>query len=73
MGTKQGRRTAWRLLDKSGWRSSSFSTNAMQMAFNEGARARAQELHDLILVLCPEQFILMLQEHERDRNSDARQ
>lgn len=65
MGTKQGRRIAWRLLDRSGWRSSSFSTNSMQMSFNEGARRYGQELHDLLLTLCPDLFIKMLEEHKK--------
>ena len=38
MSQKRGRRMVWRFLDQAGVFRSSFSTNAMQMAFAEGNR-----------------------------------
>ena len=44
MSTKRGRRIVARLLSDGGPNRSSFSTNAIQMAFNEGARNSALKL-----------------------------
>ena len=71
MGSRWGRRFVLRLLDRTGWRSSSFSTSALEMARNEGARAFGQWLHDEVITLCPDLFLEMLREHESERNRSA--
>jgi hypothetical protein len=48
MGSKRGRRILWRQLDRAGVFRSSFNTNAMQMAFNEGARNEGLRVLGLI-------------------------
>lgn len=66
MSNKQGRRFVYRLLESAGvWRLS-FSTNAMQMAFNEGGRNQGLMLLMKLMAHCPEQYAVMLQEHEKN-------
>lgn len=40
----------------------SFSTNALQMAFNEGERNRGLDLLNTVMTYCPEQYVLMMRE-----------
>ena len=53
MSSKRGRRIVWRLLDRAGVFRLSFNTNAMTMAFAEGARNDGLRLLSLIHSLCP--------------------
>jgi len=71
MSQKRGRRMVWRFLDQAGVFRSSFSTNAMQMAFAEGARNRGLRLLDLIRTACPEQYHVMMKEHNDGTNDDG--
>lgn len=73
MSCPQGRRIVWRLLGSAGVFRSSFATNAMQMAFNEGKRNEGLELLAQIHTLCPERYQVMVEEQVSDRNnaSDA--
>ena len=66
MGNKRGRRIAWRLLDQAGVFRSSFSTIAMQMAFNEGFRNYGNRMLGLIHTHCVELYSLMMKENVND-------
>lgn len=72
MGSKRGRRILWRLMDRSGAHRSSFSTNALSMAFNEGSRNIGLFLTSIALQAA-DKYVLMLQEQtEHDRsNADS--
>lgn len=70
MGSKQGRRIVWRLLDRAGVFRLSFSTNAMQMAFAEGNRNEGLRTVAMIHKLCPEQYTVMVKEATDDRHVD---
>ena len=60
---RQGRRIAWRLLERAGVYRLSFNTNAMSMAFAEGNRNFGLALLTQIHRLCPEQYPVMLAEN----------
>lgn len=63
MGTEQGRRIVWRLLDKAGVFRSSFDPMAMQMAFNEGNRNYGLYILDMVHEHCPELYRPMMKEY----------
>lgn len=66
MGNKRGRRIVYRLLERAGiWRSS-FNTNALQMAFNEGGRNEGLALLAKLMAYCPELYAVMLKEQEKN-------
>lgn len=63
MGDKRGRRFIARSLEHAGvWRTS-FSTDALVMAFNEGARNAGLRLLARITESLPKQYAVMLKEH----------
>ena len=62
MGSKRGRRIVWRQLERAGVFRISFSTNALQMAFNEGNRNEGLTLLAKINALCPEHYLSMTKE-----------
>ena len=62
MGSRRGRRIVWRQLERAGVYRLSFNTNAMQMAFAEGARNEGLRLLALINATCPESYLDMLKE-----------
>ena len=72
MSSKRGRRIIWRLLEQAGVFRSSFSTTAMQMAFNEGNRNNGNRTLALIHTHCPELYPIMLKEQNNGRNDGDR-
>jgi hypothetical protein len=62
-GHPQGRRIAWRLLERAGVFRSTFNTNAMTMAANEGGRSLGLFLLDELLEASPGVLTRMMQEH----------
>lgn len=72
MGSKRGRRILWRLMEQSGVFRSSFSTTAMQMAFNEGYRNLGNRILVLIHQHCPELYPIMLKEQTNGRSDGDR-
>jgi hypothetical protein len=64
MADKRGRRFVHGLLDRAGVFRSSFHTNALTMAFNEGARNEGLKLTGLVMDNCPEQYQLMVKEQK---------
>ena len=64
VGTSRGRRIVWRLLGDAGVFRSSFNTNALQMAANEGNRVYGLRVLNRVMALAPEQFEHMLKENK---------
>lgn len=62
MSSKRGRRIAWRVLDRAGVYRLSFNTNAMTMAFSEGARNEGLRMLSLIHAACPDLYPVMQKE-----------
>lgn len=71
MSSRRGRRIVWRLLDQSGVFRSSFSTVAMQMAFNEGHRNYGNRMLALVNTHCSELYHQMTKENTNGRGSDG--
>lgn len=66
MRDKRGRRHVYRHMERAGiWRSS-FHTNALQMAFNEGNRNEGLAMLAKLTEHCPDLYNLMLKEHAED-------
>lgn len=70
LSSRRGRRIVWRLLDQAGVFRSSFSQNAMQMAFNEGNRNYGQRTLAQIHTHCPELYPLMVKEQSDGRSGE---
>lgn len=64
MSSKRGRRIVWRLLERAGVYRSSFNTNAMTMAFNEGVRNEGLRLVAQCAQHCPGSYAEMLAERK---------
>lgn len=64
MKGKQGRRIVWRLLADAGVFNTSFNTNSMQMAFNEGRRNQGLKLLAQVQAACPEFYTDMVKEQQ---------
>lgn len=62
--TGKGRRILWRLLEDAGVFRTSFNTNALQMAANEGNRNYGLRVLTKLMTLAPDKFELMLKEHK---------
>lgn len=72
MGSRRGRKVVWRLLESSGVFRTSFSTDALQMAFNEGTRNYGLQTLRMIQALCPALYPTMLKEQTDDTgNTDG--
>lgn len=61
---KRGRRIVYRILERAGVWQSSFNTNAIQMAFNEGRRNEGLALMAKLMAYCPDAFALMTKEQQ---------
>lgn len=82
MGSKRGRRIVRRWLEdvgvflyshekQTGVPGTSFDANPVTMAYVEGRMSHGRKVEYLVLMACPEQFVLMQQEAKDDyRNSD---
>jgi hypothetical protein len=62
MESEQGRRIVWRLLNQSGVFRSSFSSDALAMAFAEGNRNTGLQLMAQVHELCPDMYPEMVRE-----------
>ena len=72
MATPQRRRYVWEKLAAAGIFATTFSTDPLQMAFNEGQRNAGLILLNDVIENCPEQFILAMREsNERRSRSDT--
>jgi hypothetical protein len=73
MSTAPGRRFVWDRLADASIFATTFSTDPIQMAFNEGQRNQGLTLLDEIIRSCPDQFILAMREsNARRTESDVR-
>jgi len=72
MGLKEGRRFVRRLLETTGVTRTSFSTDALLMAFKEGNRNLGIMLMDEIAQTCPKRYGQMQKEFEDDERRLAR-
>lgn len=70
MSSRRGRRIVWRMLDHAGVFRSSFSTNAMSMAFAEGGRNYGLRMLGMVHSLCPEQYPAMMKEQSHDERTN---
>lgn len=70
MTQKRARRYIWRQLEQAGVFRSSFTGDALQMAFFEGRREMGLRVLGLIHEHAPESYQLMLTEQNDRRNSD---
>lgn len=66
MNSRRGRRVVARLLGEGGPHRATFDTNALRMAFNEGARSNALRLLDKVTRYALEQYTQMLKEQNAD-------
>jgi hypothetical protein len=71
MSSERGRRIIWRLLRTAGVFQLSFDQNAMKMAFNEGQRNFGNQILDIVMKVCPEQFPAMLKEQQDGSRRDG--
>ena len=62
MESEQGRRIVWRILNQSGVFRSSFSSDALAMAFSEGNRNIGLQLMAQVHELCPDMYPEMVRE-----------
>lgn len=62
MSTHEGRRFAWYLLSQAGIYRSSYSSDPLAMAYNEGQRNNGLQLMALLTAHCPEQYAKMANE-----------
>lgn len=69
MESEQGRRIVWRLLNRTGVFRSSFSSDALAMAFAEGNRNIGLQLLAQVHELCPDLYPEMVRE-ANERNID---
>lgn len=70
MSQERGRRIIYRLLSESGMFATSFNTNALTMAFNEGQKVQGLRLTKMIESFCYEFYQPMIEEAINDRSSD---
>lgn len=68
MSSKRGRALVWWLLKEAGIWHTSFSPNAMQMAFAEGNRNVGLKVLANIHIACPEMEATMRKENTSDRD-----
>lgn len=59
MASHEGRRFVWYLLEQFGIYRTSYSREALAMAYNEGRRSAGLQLMDIVSIYCPEQYVKM--------------
>ncbi|MGL4265198.1 MAG: hypothetical protein ACRCTX_26540 [Afipia sp.] len=64
MSDKRGRRLAFSLLERAGVYRASFSTDALQMAHNEGRRVEGMRMDWMLKTYCPDRYAEMLKENQ---------
>lgn len=71
MNEPKGRRIVWRLLEQAGVFRTSFNTNSMTMAFNEGQRNIGLRVLGLVHGHCPALYNTMVEESKNGSNQHA--
>lgn len=64
MSLPQGRRFIWRLLEEAGVFRTSFSTDALEMAFREGCRNQGLKMMTATIEHCPGEYHKMTREQK---------
>ena len=72
MDTGPGREWAWNKLAEAHIFATTFSTDPVQMAYNEGQRNQGLTLLNDIIQWCPDQFILAMREQNERSTSTGR-
>jgi hypothetical protein len=70
MAYRVGRRFVWALLSECGLLRTSFTGEALSMAFNEGQRNVAIRLMDQLDAICPDLVLTMTKEAKEDDHHD---
>jgi len=70
MSTKQGRRYVWRQLERYGVFRTSFSSDPLIMAYNEGSRNQGLGLIADISEHCPERYAEMTREQRKAKEKE---
>lgn len=71
MSTIPGRKYIWDKLSVAGIFATTFSTDALQMSFNEGQRNQGLVLLNDVIEYCPEQFIEAMREANGRRSESS--
>ncbi|EJL90264.1 hypothetical protein [Pantoea sp. GM01] len=66
MGSQQGRRVIWKLLDSAGVFSISFTGDNNATNFNEGRRSEGLRLFSDVMAHCPDLYMTMAKEAKED-------
>ena len=66
MGSEQGRRVIWSLLEKGQVFGSCFTVDPQVTAFNEGQRNLALVLFQRVMAHCPDQYLVMANEASKE-------
>ncbi|MGQ6073339.1 Bbp19 family protein [Serratia sp. IR-2025] len=70
MATESGRRFVWGILDQAGVFRISFTGEVSSTIFNEGNRNSGLALFNDVLKFCPELYLKMAAEAEKDREAN---
>lgn len=70
MSSEQGRRFVWGLLDQAGVFRISFTGEVNSTIFNEGNRNAGLALFNDVFGLCPDLYLQMAKEAEKDREAN---
>ena len=66
MGSEQGRRVVWSLLEKGQVFGTCFNVEPHITAFNEGQRNLALSLFQRVMAHCPDQYLVMANEASKE-------
>lgn len=69
MSGPRGRRIVARLIEQCGTVATSFNTNALAMAHNEGARSIGVHIHRLLERVCPKELVAMVGERSEEQKA----
>lgn len=72
MGTEQGRRVVWSMLERGGVFAPCFNVDPHVTAFNEGQRNLALVLFQRVVTHCPDLYLKMAAEAAEDRKEIER-
>jgi hypothetical protein len=72
MSDRGGRRIMYRLLERAGVYTGSFTGEALGTVYGEGKRAVGLAYLDILSRYCAEEYVLMLKEHQEDVDRNAR-
>lgn len=68
MGSEQGRRVVWSLLEQGAVFAPCFTTDPYATAFKEGQRNLALALFQRVMAHCPDQYLKMAKEAEEEKS-----